>query len=213
MEEKLSDDNKEQSKKIFETTTHHCGEWLDFKTVTLNANNKLIKNYEYVDRSVKKKRHPTQDGVTILAILHFSQITSRKLIIIANFRPPVNNYVLEFPGGLVESDAGIEDALRELIEETGYVGKGRTGDTNGSNIVYFDPWKSTENSKFIIVDVDGDDEKNKNPMQILDESEVIKVLLLDFDKNLLMTLEELRVKHNYLICSELYTFALSLALF
>ena len=52
--EKPNDDNKEQNKNIFETSTKHFGEWLDFKTVTLNANNKLIKNYEYVERSSKK---------------------------------------------------------------------------------------------------------------------------------------------------------------
>lgn len=43
-------------------------------------------------------------------------------VFIRQFRPAVNNYVIEFPAGLNDRGERLEDAaLRELREETGYV--------------------------------------------------------------------------------------------
>ena len=48
-----------------------------------------------------------------------------KLVLVEQFRPPVNNRVLELPAGLVADEDAEEDPLhaarRELLEETGYV--------------------------------------------------------------------------------------------
>jgi len=42
-------------------------------------------------------------------------------IIIEQFRPPVNAYVIEMPAGLIDPKESIEStAFRELEEETGY---------------------------------------------------------------------------------------------
>lgn len=44
-----------------------------------------------------------------------------EVILIKQFRPPVNNYVIEFPAGLNDRGERAEDAAsRELLEETGY---------------------------------------------------------------------------------------------
>jgi ADP-ribose pyrophosphatase len=59
-------------------------------------------------------------AVAILAILtgpNFPLST----IIIEQFRPPVNAYVIELPAGLIDPKETIEStAFRELEEETGY---------------------------------------------------------------------------------------------
>ncbi len=49
-------------------------------------------------------------------------ITDRnEVILIRQFRPALNNYVIEFPAGLVDQDEDIISAgIRELIEETGH---------------------------------------------------------------------------------------------
>lgn len=44
-----------------------------------------------------------------------------EVIVVRQFRPPVNGYVIELPAGLCDPGETLEDAARrELIEETGY---------------------------------------------------------------------------------------------
>jgi ADP-ribose pyrophosphatase len=44
-----------------------------------------------------------------------------EVVMIRQFRPPINGYVVELPAGLCDPGEGLEDAARwELIEETGF---------------------------------------------------------------------------------------------
>lgn len=55
-----------------------------------------------------------RDGVTIIAV------TDDSKIIINDERQPMTEPFISFPGGDTESDIFLEDAQRELLEETGY---------------------------------------------------------------------------------------------
>ena len=55
----------------------------------------------------------------IVAIVPFT--ADGMVILIRQFRPPVNGYVIELPAGLCDPGEKLEDAARrELVEETGY---------------------------------------------------------------------------------------------
>ena len=118
-------------------------------------------------------------------------------------------------------------ALRELEEETGFKGdficftskmflkngcnKGDSSNIEnelklGSNI-FFDPWKSSDNSIQCVVEIDGD--KIYEKKQKLDEAELIKVYEVEFDKILEFINEKLKTG-EYGCSSVLYYFALGL---
>jgi len=57
------------------------------------------------------------DGV--IGIVPFTD--NDEVILIRQFRPPINGFVIELPAGLVDAGENFEQAVRrELIEETGY---------------------------------------------------------------------------------------------
>lgn len=74
------------------------------------------------------------DAVGILAILE--KPTGPEILLQKQFRPAINKVCVEIPAGLIDEGETAEVcAIRELKEETGYVGK--TVPRNGSNPVMF----------------------------------------------------------------------------
>lgn len=92
------------------------------------------------DESQTRPKNSDIDGVGILAILQLP--TGPALLLQKQFRPPIGKVTIEIPAGLVdEGESAAEAAVRELKEETGYVGQAR-GDEgvvmfNGSFQKYF----------------------------------------------------------------------------
>ena len=78
------------------------------------------RTWESAERSTRPKNSPI-DGVGIVAILQ--KPSGLELLLQKQFRPPINKVVIEVPAGLVdEGETAEESAVRELREETGYVG-------------------------------------------------------------------------------------------
>ena len=75
--------------------------------------------------------------------------------------------------------------------------------------IFYDPWKSSDNAVQCIMTIDGDDEKNCNKKQHLDESELIQVFEVEVD-NLMEFINTKIQKENFACCSQLYNFALGL---
>ncbi len=74
------------------------------------------KNLTVLEEQYFKGREEKIDAV-IIAALHMS---SRKLVLIRQFRVPLNGFVYELPAGLVDGDESMETSVkRELKEETG----------------------------------------------------------------------------------------------
>lgn len=74
------------------------------------------KDFTVLEEQYFKGREEKIDAV-IIAALHMS---SQKLVLIRQFRVPLNGFVYELPAGLVDGDESMETSVkRELKEETG----------------------------------------------------------------------------------------------
>lgn len=95
---------------IVEKRTVWEGKFLRCLNVTYRNPEGIVRQWEAVERV-------NCDG--IVAIVPITD--SREAVLIRQFRPPLNNYVIEFPAGLNDRGETYEAAAaRELREETGY---------------------------------------------------------------------------------------------
>lgn len=74
------------------------------------------KTKETIENNFFNNEEDKIDAVVIIA----NHIEEDKLIVIRQFRVPINGYVIELPAGLVDGNENFEEAVkRELKEETG----------------------------------------------------------------------------------------------
>lgn len=74
------------------------------------------KTKETIENNFFNNEEDKIDAVVIIA----KHAKEDKLIVIRQFRVPINNYVIELPAGLVDGNENFEEAVkRELKEETG----------------------------------------------------------------------------------------------
>lgn len=75
----------------------------------------------YMVASRNKDYHPDKPKVNAVTLFVLNK-TCDKMLITQEFRYPVNRYTTSTPAGLIdEGEEPIESAIRELVEETGYV--------------------------------------------------------------------------------------------
>lgn len=109
------------------------------------------------------------DGVGIVAIL--KKAGGPEILLQKQFRPPTSGVCIEIPAGLLDPNETIERcAERELLEETGYIGKA----TRTSPIVFSDPGFCNTNMRMVHVEIDLNDPRNQNPQPQLEENEFIE---------------------------------------
>eukprot|EP01087_Luapelamoeba_hula_P000414 TRINITY_DN10304_c0_g1_i1.p1 TRINITY_DN10304_c0_g1~~TRINITY_DN10304_c0_g1_i1.p1 ORF type:complete len:229 (-),score=47.66 TRINITY_DN10304_c0_g1_i1:27-713(-) len=133
------------------------------------------KGKPHVWESLERTNHAKApvDAVEIIAILKRSG-QSNQLVLVRQFRPPAGSYCIELPAGLCDTSEQPEvTALRELKEETGYVG---TVVDVGCSMMLGMALASTT-SAVVTVTIDGDKEENINPVAELDGEEDIEVFL------------------------------------
>jgi ADP-ribose pyrophosphatase len=107
-------------------------------------------------------------GVVIVARL----MPSKRFILIKQYRPAIDGYIIAFPAGLGFNDPN--HALVELKEETGYTGKIMDVSPvlkSGASLI-------DDNARIVYAEVDENLPANQNPVQKLEESEDIQVCLI-----------------------------------
>ena len=142
--------------------------------------NKKNKEKSWTVASRKKKEvlegiylEDKKDKVDAVIICAYHK-ENKKLVIIKEFRVPINKYIYELPAGLVDSDdENFEKAvIRELKEETGLDVVEIKKDLS-SNQVYLSPGMTDESAAFVYCICEGEISKN-----YLEDDEDIEAILV-----------------------------------
>ncbi len=141
------------------------GKFLTFNKIHWRDAHEVDREWESADR---------REGFAAVMIIA-RQVPSGRIVLIKQFRPPARSWVVEFPAGILEEDENpLEGALRELREETGFI---------GSNVrlhpaAMTSPGMTNEAVHIAEIDIDETDPQNANPKTDFDPSEMIETLLV-----------------------------------
>ena len=145
------------------------GKWLKFCAVSFTNSEGQSREWEYATRI------GSTGAASIIAIQDGNE---PKIVLVKQIRPPINNYALEFPAGLIDSGESIESAaLRELEEETGYLGE----IVHIGPSIYSSPGLTDEHVSLVTINVTGKVESKTEPDEVI---EVVILPLKDLHKNL-----------------------------
>ena len=136
---------------------------------------------EYVDSAGEHRkweaaqRQKNQTAVFIIATLR----PSGRVVLIRQFRVPVGHFCLEVPAGLIDDGETPEQAaVRELLEETGYVGRVEwTGPASASSAGLTGEMVTTA-----FMTIDETLPENRNPVAQPDDGEDIEVIVLPINE-------------------------------
>lgn len=140
------------------------GTWLRFKELKFRSHEGAQIVWECIER-----KNVTRNIVIIPTLK-----PSLRYILIKQFRPAVNNFVLGFPAGIAYSNDIEAEALKELKEETGYCGT----ITEISPVLAYNSALSNETVQIVLTNVDEENPQNLAPRQSLEPEEQIEVLLV-----------------------------------
>ncbi|CAJ2504468.1 Uu.00g118620.m01.CDS01 [Anthostomella pinea] len=143
--------------------------WTKLVKITYDDCKAKTRSWESAERTTRPKNGDI-DGVGIVAILE--KPTGPEIVLQRQYRAPIDKICIEAPAGLVdEGETTEEAAIRELKEETGYVGK--VSET--SPMMFNDPGFCNTNLRMVHVTVDMSLPENQNLKPELEEDEFIEV--------------------------------------
>ena len=201
-----NNNNEKNIPRVTSSTVIGETRWVRLLEVKYNDETNVSRSWNMAERTTKSKEKDAVDAVAILTTLKGGE-DGPKTILVRQFRPPMNKYCIEFPAGLIDANETFsEAALRELKEETGYSGTV----TRVSPPCNMSPGMSNEVVCIVEVDVDMNDERNKNPKTAFDEGEFVETIIVDL-KNIGEELKN-RTKNGDSVCLCVWTMYMGLAM-
>lgn len=185
------------------TTPIAATDWVKLETVSYRFNHDEPGNYKRRWDVASRATHNSHaDGVVILAKLSLADDQPRVLLV-KQFRPPINAVTVELPAGLVDKGETYQQAaLRELREETGF--RGRV--THVHKDATLSPGFSAESVALVEMQVEGTAEA-----QDLDENENIQVVSVPLHR-MEEALDHMIKTEGVVVMHAVSTFALGLRL-
>ncbi|KAF2714546.1 hypothetical protein K504DRAFT_420442 [Pleomassaria siparia CBS 279.74] len=151
-------------------------QWATLVKTTYTDPNGIERTWESGERLTRPAGSDI-DGVGILAILRDPSKPNEPLRILLQkqWRPPVDAVVIEVPAGLIDPKESAETcAIRELKEETGYLGEVMEGGFGVTPVMFNDPGFCNTNLRMIHLTVDLSNPVNQNPIPELEDNEFIE---------------------------------------
>jgi 8-oxo-dGTP pyrophosphatase MutT (NUDIX family) len=181
------------------TVIERCaGRWLRFEELHFTEpNSGQQRSWEYVRRT--HNRPDRVDAVEVVSVLRRQGYPDR-IVLVTQYRPPIQRYCVEFPAGLVDPEDGtlLDAARREMLEETGYLidvpedNESAASAVKLSPTLFYEPGLSNSSVQMVFADINGDLPANQQPNQRLESDEwSLKTLLLPV-QGLYESLESMR---------------------
>jgi ADP-ribose pyrophosphatase len=166
--------------KVISTTEMSAAEarWVTLKKIKYLDQEGTERSWEFAERTTRKSSGI--DGVAVLAILRSkTDAFPVSTVVIEQYRPPVGNFIIELPAGLIdEGETAEQAAIRELHEETGYKAESIL---HVSPVIVSDPGMTNANMKLVILSVVLDD-KMQIPAAKLEAGEFIVTKVVELAK-------------------------------
>ena len=151
-------------------------------TVATRKNKEAVENF-YLNQ--------VEDKVDAVAIVAY-HVEYKKLVVIKQFRVPINDYLYELPAGLVDEDDTdiVEAVIRELKEETGLNLVGVNANYSKDK-TYLSPGMTDESVALVFCTCDGEISRD-----YLEDDEDIEAILISQEeaKDILKSNEKIDIK-------------------
>ena len=131
--------------------------WLALQTMQYTDRNGHHRQWDLATRTTKSPDPNRPDAVVIIPLLRHPDSDVVETLLVEQYRPPVRRRTVEFPAGLVDAHETVHQAaLRELREETGYVGEAcrRTPPIVSPIPCAMSPGLCDESVQVVVVEVD-----------------------------------------------------------